>query len=48
MVVRVVLLLVILVGTGWAIWEGVRPGIRSRAERLRSVGLACSRESSYS
>ena len=40
MVVRVVLLLVLLVGTGWAIWEGVRPGIRSRAERLGRVGIA--------
>ena len=40
MVVRVVLLLALVGGTCWAIWEGVRPGIRSRAERLGRVGLA--------
>ena len=40
MVVRVLSLLVLLAGTGWAIWEGVRPGPRSRAERLTRVGLA--------
>ncbi len=37
---RVLLLAVLVVGTGWAIWEGVRPGARSRAERLTRVGLA--------
>ena len=40
MVFRVLLLVVLVVGTGWAIWEGVRPGARSRAERLTRVGLA--------
>ncbi len=40
MVVRVLLLVVLLVGTGWAIWEGVRPGATSRGERLARVGLA--------
>jgi uncharacterized membrane protein len=39
-IVRVLLLVVLLVGTGWAIWEGVRPGASSRAERLARVGLA--------
>lgn len=40
MIVRVLLLVVLLGGTAWAIWEGVRPGASSRAERLRRVGLA--------
>lgn len=40
MIVRVLLLVVVLGGTAWAIWEGVRPGARSRAERLRRIGLA--------
>lgn len=40
MAVRSLLLVVLLVGTGRAIWEGVRPGARSRAERLQRVGLA--------
>lgn len=40
MIVRVLLLAVLLGGTAWAIWEGVRPGASSRAERLRRIGLA--------
>lgn len=40
MVVRSLLLLVLLGGTGWAIWEGVRPGAKSRAERVTRIGLA--------
>ncbi len=40
MVFRVLLLVVLVVGTGWAIWEGVRPGARSRGERFTRVGLA--------
>ncbi len=40
MVFRVLLLVVLVVGTGWAIWEGVRPGATSRSERLTRVGLA--------
>lgn len=40
MVTRVLLLLVLLGGTGWAIWEGVRPGAKSRRERLKRIGLA--------
>lgn len=40
MVIRVLLLLVIVGGTGWAVWEGVRPGATSRAERFRRVGVA--------
>lgn len=40
MIVRVLLLVVLLGGTAWVIWEGVRPGASSRAERLRRVGLA--------
>lgn len=37
--VRVLLSIVLVVGTGWAIWEGVRPGVTSRAERLKRIGL---------
>ncbi len=40
MIVRVLLLAVLLGGTGWAIWEGVRPGTSSRAERFRRIGIA--------
>jgi len=40
MVVRVLMLVVLIAGPGWAIWEGVRPGARPRGERLTRVGLA--------
>ncbi len=40
MIIRVLLLLVLLGGTGWAIWEGVRPGAKSRGERLKRIGVA--------
>lgn len=40
MIVRVLLLVVLLGGTAWAIWEGMRPGAGSRSERLRRIGLA--------
>ncbi len=39
MVVRVSLWLTLLVGSGWATWEGVRPGSRSGKERLARIGL---------
>ena len=40
LIIRVLLRLVLLGGTGWAIWEGVRPGAKSRGERLKRIGVA--------
>ncbi len=40
MAVRILLWVVLLAGTGWVIWEIVRPGTASRNERLKRVGLA--------